>query len=359
MAATVAVVAVLLYAVRYALLPFIVAAVVGFVVQPLFDRAAPRLGGRRWPVTLILYPLLLAFVIGGGFLVGRMAVRDISRAATRLPGMLHDAAGALLGPGGTDLFGTRLTPEAATQALVEQAKGIAGPLLASAGEAAGALLAGLVLTLVLIPYFMQAGPDLAAGAIRLLPPERRGPVRDLLPVVAPLLRRYLLGVLAVVAYTAIVAWIGFGPVFHLTGAALLALVVGVLEIVPAIGPIASMVLVGLTAVQQGSVLDAALLMGFAVVLRLSIDNGVGPLVLGRSVRVHPVVVMFAFVCGAMLFGVIGLLLAVPFASCLKIVLNHYYSEPIAPGGSAEPQPVVQVSPQSSAPASGTGPSAAS
>ncbi len=178
----------------------------------------------------------------------------------------------------------------------------------------------------------------------------------MLPQITPLLRRYLLGVLAVVAYTAFVAWIGFGPVFHLSGAVLLAIVVGVLEIIPAVGPASSMVLVGLTAIQQGSILDAVLLMAFAILLRLSIDNGVGPFVLGRSVRVHPVVVMFSFVCGAMLFGIIGLLLAVPIASCIKIVLNHYYAEPIAPGGDAEPA-AVQIFPQSRTSASATVPSA--
>ncbi len=349
MAATVAVVAVLLYAVRYALLPFIIAAVVGFLVQPLFDRAAPRIGGRRWPVTIVLYLLLLGLLGAGAFWVGRLAVRDISRAMAKLPQMIHDAAAVALGQQGTTLLGTHLTPDAATQAALDGAARFAGgPLLASAAMMGGGMMAGLVLTLVLIPYFMQSGPDLAAGTIWLLPPERRDSVQELLPRILPLLRRYMLGVAGVVAYTAIVAWIGFGLVFHLTGAVLLALIVGVLEIIPAVGPVASMVLVGLTAIQQGSVLDAGLLMAFAIILRLSIDNGVGPLVLGRSVAVHPVVVMFAFVCGAMLFGIIGLLLAVPLASCLKIVLNHYYAEPIAPGGSAEPE-VVQILPQSSGP----------
>ncbi|MBV9118100.1 MAG: hypothetical protein JOY63_12140 [Acetobacteraceae bacterium] len=38
----------------------------------------------------------------------------------------------------------------------------------------------------------------------------------------------------------------------------------------------------------------------------------------------------------MLFGIIGLLLAVPTSACVVIVLQYYYAEPIAPGGEAEP-----------------------
>jgi predicted PurR-regulated permease PerM len=151
-----------------------------------------------------------------------------------------------------------------------------------------------------------------------------------LPKIVPALRRYLIGVVLVVAYTCAVAWIGFGPVFRLPNAVLLALAVGMLEMMPVIGPLSSAALVGIVALQQGSLYEAALLVGFVIGLRLSIDNLVGPLVLGQAARLHPVVIIAAFVFGATLFGVIGLLLAVPAAMCVKIVLEHYYAEPIRP-----------------------------
>jgi hypothetical protein len=47
-------------------------------------------------------------------------------------------------------------------------------------------------------------------------------------------------------------------------------------------------------------------------------------------RLHPVVIIAAFVFGAMLFGVVGLLLAMPAAMRVKIGLEHYYAEPIRP-----------------------------
>ena len=52
--------------------------------------------------------------------------------------------------------------------------------------------------------------------------------------------------------------------------------------------------------------------------------------LGSVTRLHPVVIIAGFTCGAMLFGVLGLLLAVPVAVCIKITLEHYYAEPIKP-----------------------------
>jgi predicted PurR-regulated permease PerM len=52
-------------------------------------------------------------------------------------------------------------------------------------------------------------------------------------------------------------------------------------------------------------------------------------VLGEAARIHPVIIIISFVCGAILFGVVGLLIAVPVAVCIKITLTHYYAEPIA------------------------------
>jgi predicted PurR-regulated permease PerM len=105
----------------------------------------------------------------------------------------------------------------------------------------------------------------------------------------------------------------------------------VLELVPVVGPLASATIVGFVALQQSSLGSAVFLMAFAIGLRVSIDNLVGPLVLGEAARIHPVVVIIAFVCGAMLFGIVGLLLAVPVAVCIKTALEHYYAEPIGRG----------------------------
>jgi hypothetical protein len=73
---------------------------------------------------------------------------------------------------------------------------------------------------------------------------------------------------------------------------------------------------------------AGFLFGFAIALRLSIDNIVEPIVLGEAARLHPVVVIISCVCGAILFGVVGLLIAVPMAVCIKVTLRQYYAEPI-------------------------------
>ncbi len=327
------------YELRYTLIPFVFAIVIAFVLEPIMTWATGKLGGRRWPMGMLL---TIAIVGGAGFAaywVGSTAIADLHSVISRLPQMIQAAVKAVAGPQGIDIFGTHYTPQQMSQLVITGVSNMISSTQIMLAVTIGAgTIAAVILTFVLIPYFLISGPRLAEGAIWLIPPERRGSVREMLPKLVPMLRRYVVGIICVVVYTAIVAFIGFGPIFHLPGSGLLAIVVGCLEMIPVIGPISSIVLVALTGVQKGGY-TVAFVIAYAIGLRLSIDNLVGPIALGKSVTVHPVVVIFAFIIGAMLFGIIGLLLAVPTAAAIVLVLGHYYAEPIAPGGDTDPEAV--------------------
>ena len=122
------------------------------------------------------------------------------------------------------------------------------------------------------------------------------------------------------------AWIGLGLVFGLPYAPLVSLLIGFLELIPIVGPAISIALIGLSGVPQGNLWLFAGFMGFAIALRVSIDQIVAPLVLGRAVTLHPVTVIFAFLAGATLYGALGVLLAVPVATVAKITLATWYGE---------------------------------
>lgn len=328
-AAVLAVLAVLIYAIRIALLPFVFAVAVAFVFDPLIRAVQHRLGSPRWPVAAGLYVCILILLGGAGYWVGATAAADLVHVVASAPSILRHFIGEAIGSKGVVLFGQTYTPDQLVQALGGAVQGIIGITAVEhiAGLAFSAIF-GIFLTLVLMPYFLISAPRLSAGSIWLLPPERRASVEDLLPKIVPVLRRYLIGLFLVVVYTSTIGWIGFGVLFHLPHAVLLAITVGFLELIPVVGPLASASIVGLVAVQQNGIWSAVFLMGFAIALRLSIDNVVGPFVLGQAAHIHPVVVIMSFVCGAILFGVVGLLLAVPVAVCIKTTLEHYYAEPV-------------------------------
>ena len=98
--------------------------------------------------------------------------------------------------------------------------------------------------------------------------------------------------------------------------------------IPVIGPGASAIIAGLVAVHSakgiGAIIAYAL---YATALRISIDQVFGPLALGTAARLHPVLVIFCFLSGAFLFGMIGVIMAVPVALAVKVTLALLYDEP--------------------------------
>lgn len=329
----------LTYTLRYTLIPFVFAIVIGFVLDPVLVWSAQRMRGHRWPMAALLTLAIFALVLGGGSWVGWQSLHQLHAVVKQLPGTIENVATAIGGPGGFTIFGTHYSPQELSALVTRNASRVLGAAqVALALEVGFGALAAVVLTLVLIPYFLVSGPRIAAGTIWLVPPERRHSIEAMLPVLLPVLRRYVVGLICVVIYAAVLAYVALGPVAHVPGAALLGIVIGFLELIPVVGPITSIILFGLAALQHGGTL-AIFLIAWALVLRLSIDNIIAPLLLGRAVAVHPVVVIFAFIIGAVLFGVIGLLLAVPVAATIRLVLEHYYAEPIAPGGDADPDTV--------------------
>jgi len=105
-----------------------------------------------------------------------------------------------------------------------------------------------------------------------------------------------------------------------------ALITGLLELLPVVGPIASAALVNGAALAKGGVPALLTVLIFYIVLRLVIDQGVGPPILDRAARLHPAVILFVFLVGGALYGPLGVLLAVPFTAAVKIVLTVYYDE---------------------------------
>jgi predicted PurR-regulated permease PerM len=186
---------------------------------------------------------------------------------------------------------------------------------------------GLFMTAVLLFYFLAGGRRVASGLFWIIPPHRRQLAARIWEHLDPVLYRYFLGVLAVVVYATIAAYIGLGLILDIHHAVLLAVLTGVLETVPVIGPTSAAVIAGLislrTATGIGSIFAYA---AYATLLRLSIDQLFGPIVLGRAAHVHPVLIIFCFLAGGMVLGIAGIILAVPVALLVKSTLATIYGD---------------------------------
>jgi predicted PurR-regulated permease PerM len=108
---------------------------------------------------------------------------------------------------------------------------------------------------------------------------------------------------------------------------LLALLTGILETIPIIGSTTAAIIAGLVSLHTATGLSSILAFAlYAVLLRLSIDQIVAPLVLGSAANVHPVLIIFCFLTGAALLGIPGVILAVPAALTVKAALTTLYGD---------------------------------
>jgi predicted PurR-regulated permease PerM len=161
----------------------------------------------------------------------------------------------------------------------------------------------------------------------MVPPASR---QELLPLgeqVSILLSRYVRGQLLLVVIMSTATTIGL-TVFGVPFSLLLGLVTGVLEVIPIIGPITAGAVACLVALGNPNpfgwsqlVYVGAIALMYTV-LRHAEDYFVIPLVIGRIVRLHPAVVIFALLSGGAVFGLIGVVLAVPVAATLRLVLIY-------------------------------------
>ena len=99
---------------------------------------------------------------------------------------------------------------------------------------------------------------------------------------------------------------------------------GIANMIPYLGPFAGgVVAVVVSALTTGSLQDAPWIIGAFVVIQLIDNTLVQPLVLSRNVEMHPLAILLIVIIGGQLFGLWGLLLAVPVAAIAKVIVSEF------------------------------------
>lgn len=329
-AVVIAALVIFLYLVRGILLPFVLAGIVAFVCAPLVDGLARRTGLPRWAPALAVLAALMGLTALGLYIGLPSLLHEWARIASDLQGSLEGFMRALIGNRTLDFMGSRINASTLASNLIDGLTRWLGSdsHIAEVASYAVATVFGGILVWVLFGYFLIDAQRIGAGLLWLAPPRHRPLVQRAWRELEPLLRRYFIGVALVVVYASIAAYIGIGIALGLTHAVFLAILTGALEAIPVIGPAAAAVLVGLVAVQHAATAaDIVAFVAYAIALRISIDQFFGPLVLGSAARVRPIVIIFCFLAGGAIFGIVGVILAVPVALSLKVILAILYREP--------------------------------
>ena len=322
-------VAVFLYFIKAILLPFLLAAIIAYICTPFLDHLARR---TRWPRLLFAIAAFLIIVGTAGLVLTYAAQRlvvETRNIVVDLPGMLERLAREAIGDQPVHLFGQTLDAHQIAQSALDSIRDLlgqtGGPAIVIGFSLASIM--GTFLTVVLLFYFLVSGHSVARGVFWIVPPHRRPLAERIWTRLDPVLMRYFIGIFAIVIYATLAAYVGLGVILNIRHATLLALLTGILETVPVLGPTSAAVIAGLVALRTATGLMSILAYTlYVVALRLSIDQLGGPIVLGRAAHVHPALIIFCFFAGGIVFGIPGVILAVPVALLVKSTLATLYGD---------------------------------
>jgi predicted PurR-regulated permease PerM len=318
-----------LYFIKLILLPFVLAAIIAYIFTPLLDWAARRTQWPRLLFAVALFLLLFAITLLVLTFAGQRLLVEGRAIAADLQDMLENFTRQAIGDEPVRLFGASLNARDIARVALERLREWFGQTdqVEAATEYGLAFVMGTFLTIVLLFYFLVSGRRVAHGIFWIVPPHRRPLVARIWARLDPVLIRYFIGVLAVVLYATVAAYVGLGVILGINHAVFLALLTGILETVPVIGPTGAAILAGLVSLRTATgIINIFEYAAYATALRLSIDQLVGPIVLGRAAHVHPVLIIFCFMAGGIILGVPGVILAVPAALVVKSTLATLYGD---------------------------------
>jgi predicted PurR-regulated permease PerM len=323
----------LLYFLLPVLTPFLVAAILAYMCDPLVDNISlwgikNYQLGRTIATALVMLAILGAITLLFLILIPVLQKESII-ILERLPTLITNLR-TNLEPWLQSKFGISLAIDSGQiQEIITKnwktAGSILGDVLQTAGSNTMALI-GVIANILLLPvvlfYLLRDWDDLVAGIGNLIPRDIFDKTTEITQEIDKVLAEFLRG-----QFTVMIAM----SIFYATGLWLtgldmalpIGLIAGLLNFVPYLGPAIGMGLALLAGALQftsfGQLIPVLLVFGIGQLIE---SNFITPKLVGDRIGLHPVVVIFALLAGGQLFGFAGVLLALPVSAAIAVGLRH-------------------------------------
>jgi predicted PurR-regulated permease PerM len=326
-----------LYIERDILIPFILAAIFAYIFNAIVDTASKYLKLPRIISVFIIYIVLLGIVALVAFVLGNRLLSEI-REITKNSSIDDTAQSIINSLPSISIAGQNFSLQDYANHLLDSLKNGSLNIQAQAQPFfTGAVRQGvnLIVFFVASIYILRDWKRMHEYIIKLFPASSREEASAIWAKISKILGAYLRGQLILVAIMTAATFICL-EILGVRYALILALLSGFLEIIPYVGPvIAAATAAGVSFLngQNHFSLDPATLaiivVAIYIVLRHIEDYLVIPLLYQRLTRLHPLVVIFAVLSAGHIFGLLGLIIAVPIAASAKVLLEYLADRPIS------------------------------
>ena len=344
------------------LLSFLLILLISLAVNPVISRMRALTGGRKGATGLIVAALAVVIALTGWAFSGPMK-DSVTKLSEQLPAYWERLQKPLIkmeqqavlseeklqAEVTTEIAQTATEegkPEAARRttkpappkttkesgslrsSLSQMVQGVVGRFTAVAFNAAQILV--VLVTVFFGVIFTLMNPRPIFGAIFLIVPERHHEqTLTIMQRVGRFVPTWAIATLLAMLTVGLLVLLLMWPFFGFVDALVLALIAGVFEAIPYLGPILSAVPALLFALGEGGMTPLWVLLAYLAVQVLE-NNVIAPMIMARSMKLHSVAVIFSMLLCVAAFGVLGVLVAAPLVAIVGIVHDELYRKRFLP-----------------------------
>jgi predicted PurR-regulated permease PerM len=307
---------------RAVLAPFLIAMIISYVLNPVVSVLNERKVPRTIAV-LLIYAVFITSVIVVMMNLIPMFMKQLKELNEHLPQLTIKAQHWI-----EELNDNKLLPESVRSGVLNSLAKMENSVSAAISNFVNEIgtTINMLLVAFIVPflafYMLKDFQLIEKTTLAIVPKTHRKHTVKLLVDIDTALGNYIRGQFLVCIIIGVFAYIGYwliGMPYPL----LLASVVAVFNIIPYLGPFfgAAPALIMASTISLKMVLMVA---AVNLVVQILEGNVISPQVVGRTLHMHPLFIIFALLVGGEVAGVIGLILAVPFFAVMKVIVHHIF-----------------------------------
>ena len=184
----------------------------------------------------------------------------------------------------------------------------------------------VIISIVTVPfilfYLLKDGKKLPVYILKLLPVRFRSQTYEVMSEMNHQISSYIRGQIIVSFVIGVLLYIGY-LIIGLDYAPVLAVIAAFTSVVPYLGPAIAITPAIIIAIVTSPFMLLKLIVVWTIV-QLVEGKLITPQIMGRNIRVHPITIIFVILTAGNLFGVVGVILAVPGYAILKVIVTHTF-----------------------------------
>ncbi|MFS0727418.1 AI-2E family transporter [Paenibacillus sp. 1P07SE] len=303
--------------------PFVLAMIVSYVLKPIVGLLSARHVPRSVAV-LLIYAVFLAAITLVLMHAIPLLIRQLEELNAHMPELTLRAQRLY-----DQLSNNTLLPEGLREGLRQSLMKVEMRLSAALLDFVnnlGAVLSAVFIAFIIpfLAFYILKDLDVfERTVITYVPRSRRQGVARLLKDIDEALGSYIRGQVIVCLLVGMLAYVGYWAI-DLPYPFLLAGIVAVFNIIPYVGPFfgAAPALIMASTISWRMML---LVLAVNLVCQVLEGNVISPQVVGRTLHLHPLLIIFALLVGGEAAGIPGMILAVPIFAALKVILQHLFA----------------------------------